>query len=121
MGPEVMSLHAAIAKARAKRRMAPNRHGAPHLVRRIARLVCVMTRRRRTTAALLIQQNAITVTRRWSVRWITLMVAAAVAWIWLGHPVFVFAIGLTALGTANSAYAWYRLAKYRANPSTHAS
>jgi hypothetical protein len=84
-------------------------------VSRVTRLVRVTTPRRRTTAAILIQENATTVASRGSLRWLVLMVAAVAAWIWLDHPILLFAVGLTTLGAANSAYAWYRFARYRVN------
>jgi len=86
---------------------------------------------RRTTAALLIHDNATEAASRRSARWATLVVCAVVVWIWLGqastHSIFFVVMGITTLGAANSASAWYRMrryaaarfAKYRANPSTH--
>jgi len=86
---------------------------------------------RRTTAAILIHDNATEVASRRSARWAILVVCAVVVWIWLGqastHSYFFVVMGITTLGAANSASAWYRMrryaaarfAKYRANPSTH--
>jgi len=86
---------------------------------------------RRTTAAILIHDNATEAASRRSARWATLVVCAVVVWIWLGqastHSVLSVVMGITTLGAANSASAWYRMrryaaarfAKYRTNPSTH--
>jgi len=87
---------------------------------------------RRTSAAILIHDNATEAASRRSAWWMALVVTAIVAWIWLGqantHSVFFVLTGLTTIGAANSVTAWYRMrryaaarfAKYRANPSTHA-
>lgn len=87
---------------------------------------------RRTAAALLIHDNATEAASRRSARWAALVACAIGAWIWFGeasmHSIFFVALGLTTLGAVNSTTAWYRmrryaaarLAKYRANPSTHA-
>jgi hypothetical protein len=86
---------------------------------------------RRTTAAILIHDNATEAASRRSARWATLVVCAVVAWIWLGqaspHSFLFVVTAITTLGAANSASEWYRMrryaaarfAKYRANPSTH--
>ena len=70
--------------------------------------------------------------RRRSAQWLGLVVSSLLAWIWLGrantHSVFFAVMGLMTIGAMNSAMAEYRmrryaaarLAKYRANPSTHA-
>lgn len=87
---------------------------------------------RRTSAAIVIHDNATEAASRRSARWAALVVTALFVWIWLGqantHSVFFVVMGLTTIGAANSVTAWYRmrryaaarLAKYRANPSTHA-
>ena len=87
--------------------------------------------KRRTTAAILIHDNATEAASRRSARWTALMAVAVALWITLGeantHSIFFVVFGLTTLGAANSAAAWYRMrryaaarfAKYRANPSTH--
>ena len=76
---------------------------------------------RRTSLAIVIQENAQSVAGRWSVRWVAATAAATTAWLVLDQLKFVLVpvVALTALGALNSAYVWYRLAKYRAKPSTH--
>jgi len=86
---------------------------------------------RRSAAAILIHDNATRAASRRSAQWAALVACAVVVWVWLGeastHSFFFVVMGITTLGAANSASAWYRMrryaaarfAKYRANPSTH--
>jgi hypothetical protein len=73
---------------------------------------------RRTTAAILIHDNATEAASRRSARWATLVVCAVVVWIWLGqastHSFLFFVMGITTLGAVNSASAWYRMRRYAA-------
>jgi hypothetical protein len=78
-----------------------------------------VTTPRRSSLAVSIQENAQEVAGRFSVRWIAATAAATVAWLALDNLALLPVVALTALGAANSTYAWYRLAKYRAKPSTH--
>jgi hypothetical protein len=86
---------------------------------------------RRTTAALLIHDNATEAASRRSAKWAALVVGAIIIWALLGeaspHSIYFVVIGITTMGAVNSVTAWYRMrryaaarfAKYRANPSTH--
>jgi hypothetical protein len=73
---------------------------------------------RRSAAALLIHDNATEAASRRSARWAALVACALVVWIWLGqastHSIFFVVMGITTLGAANSATAWYRMRRYAA-------
>lgn len=87
---------------------------------------------RRSSAAILIHDNATEAASRRSAKWAAVVVTSLFIWIWLGeastHSVFFVVMGLTTVGAVNSVTAWYRMrryaaarfAKYRVNPSTHA-
>jgi hypothetical protein len=73
---------------------------------------------RRTSAAILIHDNATEAASRRSTSWMALFALALIVWIWLGqadtHSVFFVLMGLTTLGVANSVMAWYRMRRYAA-------
>lgn len=83
--------------------------------------------KRRTTAAILIHDNATEAASRRSARWAALVAIAIVVWATLGGTGALMGVGVASLGLANSVAGWYRMrryaaarfAKYRANPSTH--